>query len=280
MPALHGVDCHAHVFDPSLALAAERRYDPRGKATLADYLAMLDASGMSHGVLVQPSFLGTDNSYMVQALRASPGRLRGVAVVDPGASDDALGSLHDAGCVGVRLNLIGRPDPDFRRPEWAGHLRRIADHGWQIEVHAEAARLPAILPPLLDTGAPVVVDHFGRPDPSAGVDDPGFRFLLAQGRTERVWVKLSAAYRLGGDGRRDRVARRAAPMLRDALGLGRLMWGSDWPHTQFEHVATPLAERRRLDEWFPDFAERRIVSCDTPARLFGFDTNGTNGHAA
>jgi predicted TIM-barrel fold metal-dependent hydrolase len=44
---------------------------------------MLDRYGMSHGVLIQPSFLGTDNAYMVQGLRTAPERLRGIAVVSP-----------------------------------------------------------------------------------------------------------------------------------------------------------------------------------------------------
>ena len=115
MPDLFGIDCHAHVFAAGVPLAAGSRYAPIGEATLADYLAMLAANGMSHGVLVQPSFLGTDNSYLVKALRASQKLLRGIAVVDPGASDHTLQELRAAGCVGVRLNLIGQPDPGFQR---------------------------------------------------------------------------------------------------------------------------------------------------------------------
>ncbi len=272
MPEIVGIDCHAHVFARTLRLAAERRYEPSGEATLADFFAMLAANGMTHGVLVQPSFLGNDNNYLLRALRSSPDRLRGIAVVGPGASDQVLEELHVAGCAGVRLNLIGQPDPDFSKPQWTRHLRRVAGRGWQIELHAEAARLSLILPPLLDTGAPIVIDHFGRPNPSAGIDDPGFQFLLAHGATGRIWVKLSAAYRLGKGGAGWRTAQQAVPMLRDAFGLDRLIWGSDWPHTQFEHVASPRETRRRLDEWLPNTAERAVVLRDAPARLFGFPT--------
>nr|CUV26796.1 protein of unknown function [Ralstonia solanacearum] len=42
----------------------DRSYD----ATLPAYLAQLDAHGLSHGVLIQPSFLGVDNSYLLAAL--------------------------------------------------------------------------------------------------------------------------------------------------------------------------------------------------------------------
>src|SRR4051794_25794742 len=114
--AVAAVDTHAHVFARGLALAAERRYAPGYDAPVAAYLAMLDRNGMSHGVLVQPSFLGTDNDYLVAALRAAPDRLRGVAVVAPEIELDELEALGRGGIAGVRLNLIGQPDPAFEFP--------------------------------------------------------------------------------------------------------------------------------------------------------------------
>jgi len=67
---------------------------------------MLDAQGMARGVLVQVSIHGTDNRYMVQALRANPDRLRGIAVVASDVSDAQLQALHDAGIRGLRLNVL------------------------------------------------------------------------------------------------------------------------------------------------------------------------------
>lgn len=51
------IDTHAHVFERGLPLADARRYAPTYDAPLPAYLAQLDAHGVSHGVLVQPSFL-------------------------------------------------------------------------------------------------------------------------------------------------------------------------------------------------------------------------------
>ncbi len=46
----------------------DRRRAPCGyDATPEDYLGMLDANHIAHGVLIQPSFLGADNSYLVAA---------------------------------------------------------------------------------------------------------------------------------------------------------------------------------------------------------------------
>jgi predicted TIM-barrel fold metal-dependent hydrolase len=60
------------------------------------------------------------------------------------------------------------------------------------------------------------------------------------------------------------------PLLREHLGLDRMMWGSDWPHTLFEKTASYAGQRQLLAQWLPDEQERRRVLWDTPAQLFGF----------
>ena len=263
-----GVDTHAHVFRRGLPLAGERRYAPGYEATPEAYLAQLDAQGLSHGVLVQPSFLGTDNSYLVAALRRWPQRLRGIAVLEPKVSSALLQVLDDAGVVGIRLNLIGRPDPELNLDPWPLFLRRIADLGWQVEIQVEARRLAGLLGPLLRAGVRIVLDHFGRPDPALGVADPGFRYVLSLGDAGRVWVKLSGSYRNGDGG----VAQAAVPLLKRHLGVERLLWGSDWPHTQFETVSSHAAAWAQLDAWLPDPQDRAAVLIDTPRTLFRLGT--------
>lgn len=262
-----GVDTHAHIFKHGLQLAHARRYAPDYEACLEDYLRMLEGHGLSHGVLVQPSFLGTNNSFMVDALRAYPTRLTGVAVVKPAASAGALAELAKAGVRGIRLNLIGAALPNFTAGHWPALLASVANLGWHVEVHRVARDLPVIIGPLLSAGVDIVVDHFGRPDPALGVDDPGFRYLLSLGRSRRVWVKLSGAYR-NGDANSPATGVTATAMLKGAFGVERLMWGSDWPHTQFECAVTYTSVRAQLDSWLPDPAERQVVLVDTPCQLF------------
>ena len=149
-----------------------------------------------------------------------------------------LAELDRKGVVGIRLNLVGLAVPRFDEAPWPALLKSVADLGWQVEVHREAKDLEPIVAPLLRAGVTVVVDHFGRPDARLGVEDPGFRYLLTAGAQRRTFVKVSAAYRNGKDGAGEATALKAYPMLRDALGLDRLVWGSDWPHTQFEAVET------------------------------------------
>lgn len=264
------VDTHAHVFHQGLALADTRRHTPDYDATLAEYLGLLDAHGLRHGVLVQPSFLGTDNSHLVEALRAAPARLRGVAVVAPDVAESELQDLAGAGVVGIRLNLVGLETPALETPAWQALLARVNALGWHVEIHLQAARLAGAMPALLAAGCRVVVDHFGRPDPALGVSDAGFQYLLRQADSGRVWVKLAAPYRNWAAAACAASGRLATQQLLDAYTPERLMWGSDWPHTEHRHLASYAAATQWLDAWIDDPAQRRAVLADTPLRLFQF----------
>jgi len=264
---MFGIDSHAHVFHRGLALAAGRRYAPDYDAPLESYLAELDQHGLAHGVLVQPSFLGTNNSFLLESLTRAQGRLRGIAVLDPMTPTAELHALDGAGVVGIRLNLVGRPLPDLDGVTWRGFLADVAQLGWQIELQRAAADLPALVHRLLAHDLAVVLDHFALPDRALGTADPAFAEVLTLGASRRLWVKLSGAYRNGVRGRA--FARAAYPLLRDAFGLERLMWGSDWPHTQFEATQTFAASRAFLDELIPDENERAAV-LTAPRALFRF----------
>jgi len=268
------IDSHAHVFARGLPLAAQRRHAPDYDAMLGEYLGHLDRSGISHGVLVQPSFLGTDNSYLLSAVRQYPQRLRGVAMVPLGVTDEELTRQAAQGVVDV---------PDFVAPQWQSLLTRVCALGWHVEVHREACDLPCILDAVLLSGCEVVVDHFGRPDPAAGVNDPGFAALLRVADSGRVWVKLSAAYRNARVSRLPLLERAAALVQQDAaaataaasallraFGADRLVWGSDWPHTQHQDLVDFAGSRALLDNWIPDAAQRRRILVDTPAALYRF----------
>jgi predicted TIM-barrel fold metal-dependent hydrolase len=265
--ALPVIDTHAHVFHRELKLAPGRRYAPDYDAPLSLYLEQLDHNGMTNGVLVQPSFLGTDNSYLVDCLKQTNGRLRGIAVVDPTVSADELRKLDRAGIVGIRLNLVGQPLPDLAATEWKGLLGSVKAMGWQVEIQRNASDLSVLVPQLLDHGVTVVLDHYALPDPKLGVADPGFQSVLKLGATKNVWVKISAPYRNGAAG--ESFAKEAYPLLRSAYGLDRLLWGSDWPHTQFEATQSYAQNRQFLDTLVLDKSERAQVLA-SPRPLFRF----------
>ena len=267
--AVMAIDSHAHVFERGLPLAPVRRHAPDYDATLPDYLALLDEHGVSHAVLVQPSFLGTDNSFLLNALRRLPQRLRGVVMLDPATSESELHALDDLGVCGLRLNLVGLPLPDLRGAAWQVLLARLRALDWHVEVHRGSADLAHCVQPLLDAGCKVVVDHFGRPDVTLGLDDPGFRWLLRAADTGRVWVKLAAAYRSWPQQDAPGACAAAQALLRH-FGAERLVWGSDWPNTQHREVADFGSTQHALAQWIPDAVARARILVDTSARLFRF----------
>lgn len=262
------VDAHAHVFERGLPLAPVRRHSPQYDALAETYLDLLRTYGFDMGLLVQPSFFGADNSYILAALRKYPQKFRGVAGVTPDISEKDFHILHEAGFAGMRLNLVGLPLVDLGGPEWTPLLRMVRKHDWHVELHRESRDLPLLIRPLLEAGVKVVVDHFGRIDPVLLQSDPVFPWLLGLGPSRRVWMKISATYRLGNLVTGERFARQTMPRLLEAFGPDRLLWGSDWPHTQHEdHVSFDLTVGN-LAAWIPDPAVRNIILRKAPADLF------------
>ena len=259
------IDAHAHVFPPGAVLPPDRRSTPTEEAPLARYLSELDAAGMTHGVLTQPNFLGTDNSYLLSCLSQSD-RLRGVVVIDPEIDDRILALMKTDGVVGMRLNVLRRTTDFVLEDSWQKLFARVARAGWHVELHAEARNLPPVLDALWLSGVAIVVNHFGRPDPHLGMRDPGIRALLDKVDSKRIWVKFSGPYRCGGD-----VSTYAAGYLRQ-LGAGRIVWGSDFPWGQHNGGMDYRISREWLDAWIPGPDLRRLVLGESAANLFDFPT--------
>lgn len=243
------IDTHAHVFLRSLPMVANRRYTPGYDASFARYMRVLSDHDIGCGVLIQPSFLGYDNSYLLESLDIYSQALRGVVVVPHDISDDALIDMNQRGVVGIRFNMIGKDIAEIGVPDARSLLKRIANLGWHVEIQAPGAAIPTALRHMEHFEGHIVIDHFGLPDPRLGLRDPGFRALLREGETGRTFVKLSAGYRCHGLD----VAPLAGALLA-TLGPRRLLWGSDWPWTQFEKDRSYAQVSADLSRWMPDLA--------------------------
>src|SRR5579863_834244 len=75
-------DCHVHIIGPQskYPMTPNRPYTPP-EATVAQLKAMHARLGIVRTVLVQPSFYGTDNSCMLDALAQLGDSARAVAVI-------------------------------------------------------------------------------------------------------------------------------------------------------------------------------------------------------
>ncbi len=219
-----GWDAHVHVFDAA-APARAGHYQPQTH-TLAEIEAHSASHGIGHLVLVQPSVYGTDHSVMLRALRQTPGRHRGVAVVDASVSDAALDELHEAGVRGVRFNTIS----PVGNGEEALHALapRLRERGWHVQWYIAPRQLPHLVALQRQTGLTFVLDHLAG---LAADQTEAARHwqALAELAHTGAWLKLSGWYRLGTSSPYAAMV----PLIRQASAPfgDRLVWGSDWPHT-------------------------------------------------
>jgi predicted TIM-barrel fold metal-dependent hydrolase len=263
-------DCHAHVFGPvaKYPYPANRLYTPP-PVFLEDYLAMHRAVGLARGVLVQTGLYGNDNSFIVDAIAAHPGQLRGIALIGETVTDAELAHLARSGIRGFRVNRTARTGLTI---EVARRLaERVKDLGWHVQFLLDVEDHPDLDAVLGSFATEVVIDHMGRPDPRRGVGAPGFQALIRLLRSGRGWAKLSAPYRTS---RQEPPYEDLAPFAHALVAAApdRLLWGSDWPHVLLESTMPNDGDLvDQLAVWVPDPDIRRRILVDNPERLYGFE---------
>lgn len=272
---LGACDVHCHVFGPLETF-------PTGPATYAIPLAnpdvyrqMLDTTGLSRGVLIQPAPYGTDTRALVNALEQMGDRVRGIAVANADISDEQLHALHRAGVRGLRF--IEMLDPSNGK-RYAGSIGidtlqalapRMRALGWQAHIWARAADCPRVFGQVQSLGIPIVFDHMGQFDVSEGVDAAPFKAFLDLLESGQVWTKLSLC----------RVSRQP-PEYQDIRAFhqamvrvrpDRLLWGSDWPFVRMAEHSPDVGHLLDVfQQWVNDDAVVRQILVDNPAHLFGF----------
>lgn len=267
------VDAHCHLLDPARFPYADGvAYRPAGQevAPLEQYLAVMEAYGIRHALLVGPnSGYGLDNRCLLDGLERGQGRFRGVAVVRPDATREELRRLREAGVVGVAFNATVMGVEHYLG--CAPLLKTLADLGLFVQVQVEHDQLVALAPVLVQGGARIVVDHCGRPRAGGGIDQPGFQALLALARTGRAAVKLSGRQKFSAEPPPHADALPYLHALLDAFTLDACMWASDWPFlraTQRLDMGPLVVAVQRL---LPDAADRARLWWHTPRRWLGFE---------
>lgn len=268
----NGVDSHCHVFDITrfpYAPGAAYAPPPHEAGTAEQLAAVLDAHGLSHAVLVNPtSGYLYDNRCMVAALRASGGRFKGIARVRPDAAPRTLAELHDAGVIGVRLDLVADGVGVLHEPAMPALLSQVREMRWLVQVQCERDQLHDARAILRDARVPLVFDHCGRPDAERGIDQPGFQALLQFG-AEGHHVKLSGPFRFFNAFSPRAAVEPFIAALIETFTTKRCVWGSDWPFLRVPMRMDYGPVLANLNRWLPDDRDRRQVLRETPVRLFG-----------
>lgn len=266
----NAADCHCHVFGPrdQYPWAANRLYMPPD-VSLDDYLAMHRAVGIERGVLVQTGLYGNDNRFIVDAIKAHPDRLRGIALIGEDIGDKELHHLAESGVRGFRVNRTAKTGLAF---DVARKLAaRTKELGWHVQFLLDVEDHPDLDTLLGGFATDVVIDHMGRPDPARGTGAPGFQALTRLLRSGRGWAKLSAPYRTS------LMPPPYADMTPFAHALveaapDRLVWGSDWPHVLLEtEIPNDGDLVDQIAVWVPDDGLRKRILVDNPERLYGFE---------
>jgi predicted TIM-barrel fold metal-dependent hydrolase len=284
LPAL-SCDCHVHIVGAQshYEMIADRQYTAP-VATVDDLRAHMTRVGLQRAVIVQPSFYGIDNRCLVDSLKLLEGAGRGVAVLERSVTELQLRTLDLAGVRGIRINVESSQGRDFRnlQAELMFWSHKLASLGWHIQLFASQALIQQCASTIRQLPVDVVLDHFSLLPSDVAVSDAGYACvseLLASGN---VWLKVSAPYRLppAGFANGPTVALLAQRLI--AANIERIVWGSDWPHTQREKGKLPTEESayrviasaslvNQLHDWLPTSALRQTVLVDNPAKLYRFD---------
>ena len=262
-------DAHCHVFGPAdrFPYAPDRAYTPPD----APYEGLVELHrilGIERAVIVHASCHGSDMRVTLDGIARSGGRMRGVAVVDPGVTDAELAALDAGGIRGVRFNFVkhlgGMPDMAF----FERVLAQVEPLGWHVVLHLDAEDVVELAPRIARIRVPFVIDHMGRVKAKNGLEQAPFRQLLELMRNPLAWVKICGAERVSSAGA---PFRDAVPFARALVEVApdRVLWGTDWPHP---NIAGDMPNDGDLvdllAEAVEDEAVRRRVLVDNPTRLY------------
>ena len=272
------VDAHCHVFGPSnvFPYAPERKYTPCD-ASKEQLFALRDHLGFDKNVIVQATCHGTDNRALVDALKASDNKARGVATVNRNVTDAELKEMHAAGVRGTRFNFVKRLADFTPREVLLEIANRIAPLGWHVVIYFEAVDLPELYDFFTVLPTTVVVDHMGRPDVTKPVDGPEFSLFVKMMRENpNIWSKVTCPERLSVSGPpalngEQYAYRDVIPFARHLVETfpDRVLWGTDWPHP---NLKDHMPDDGLLVDFIPHIATtpalQQKLLVDNPTRLY------------
>jgi 2-pyrone-4,6-dicarboxylate lactonase len=272
------VDAHCHVFGPGniFPYAPERKYTPCD-ASKEQLFALRDHLGFDKNVIVQATCHGSDNRALVDALKASDGKAKGVATVNRNVTDAELQEMHAAGVRGTRFNFVKRLADFTPRDVLLEIANRIAPLGWHVVIYFEAVDLPELYDFFTALPTTVVVDHMGRPDVTKPVDGPEFELFVKMMREHsNIWSKVSCPERLSMSGPKALNGEQQAyadvvPFAKRLVETfpDRVLWGTDWPHP---NLKDHMPDDGLLVDFIPQIATtpelQQKLLVDNPTRLY------------
>jgi predicted TIM-barrel fold metal-dependent hydrolase len=234
------IDAHVHIWTPDTLhypLAPGYRVEqmePRS-FTPEELFTHTRPNGVARINLIQMSFYGFDNDYMVDMIGVHRGIFAGTAVIDPlaRAPDQQMLELARRQVRAFRIlpRLSQQPPATWLRPDgYAKMFAAGARHNLALSCLIDPDGLPELdrmCRAYADT--PVIIDHLCRIGVDGTVRAQDVDALCAMAEHRRVMVKIGAFYALG---RKRAPHLDLAPVIErvvGAFGPARCMWESDCP---------------------------------------------------
>ena len=254
------IDAHVHVWTPDTAhyplAAGYKRADMKPPSfTPEELFKHSQPAGVDRINLIQMSFYGFDNRYLLDMMALYKDTFVGTAVIDPlGDEPDRL--MAELAGKRVRAFRI-HPDlsklPPARWLEPAGYARMFRA-GAKNNQAMSCLIAPDALPELERMcrkfpETPVIIDHLCRIGLNGAIEDKDVAALCAMASHKRVMVKLGAFYALG---KKQPPYTDLGPMIQKvvrAFGARRCMWESDCPFQVVDHKYQDSIDliRKRLE---------------------------------
>jgi predicted TIM-barrel fold metal-dependent hydrolase len=226
------IDAHCHVLDPArFVYSPHAAYHPAGQemGNARYFLQLMDCYAVAHALLVGPnSGYATDNRCLLDALSLGQGAFKGIAVVPNDCSLEELQILKQQGVIGIAFNPALMGFDFYADIEPLLHRLQQLDMWAQFQVEKDV--LLDFLPMLSRVNVKLMVDHCGRPQVDAGLQQKGFQSLLALGREQRVVVKLSGFAKFAQTEFPFVDVRPFVDALVENFGFQQCVWASDWPY--------------------------------------------------
>lgn len=253
------IDAHVHVWTPDttrypLAAGFKKADMQPPSFTPEELFKHCQPAGVGRINLIQMSFYGFDNAYMLDMIAKHPDVFVGTAVINPLGKDPAseMDALAKKGVRAFRIlpKLSEQPIDKWLRPE--GYVKMFAAGAKNNQAMACLIN-PDALPELdrmckAHPETPVIIDHLARIGADGTIRDADVDRLCAMAKHKKVMVKIGAFYALG---KKKPPYDDLGPMIKKvvtAFGPQRCMWESDCPfQVQGEHsyqASVDLIQRR------------------------------------
>lgn len=272
------IDAHSHIWTPDtksypLAPGWRKANMVPESFTAEELLEHMKASGVDKTVLIQMSFYGFDNSYMLDTIRLHPGKFAGVAVIDQDADrvDMEMRQQKGMGVTGFRIFPKNQTEENWLSSE-AMHtmFSTAAEENLNICCLIDPRHLTALDRRCRDfPETPVVIDHICRIGVDGQIHEKEVKQLCDMARHPEVTVKVSAFYALG---KKKPPYRDLSPLIQEvtkAFGPERLMWATDCPFQAMgEHTYQASLDLVKQGLPFLSNADREWLLSKTAERVF------------